>query len=135
MRMYTKILRSTPKVLVIDDDKDFSNIVCAVARYQGVDAVPLMQAGTISSVIANYDLVILDLAMPGTNGVDVLRQIAEQKITTKVVLLSGVSLDLLEHCKRFAKNRGVQVVNALSKPIRVSELKDCFKTLMLDRVD
>lgn len=133
--MYTKISRSAPKVLVIDDDKDFSNIVCAVARYQGIDAVPLMQTSAITGVIANYDLVILDLAMPGTNGVDILRQIAEQKINTKIVLLSGGSLELLRQCKTLANDWGCQIVEALSKPIRVAELKDCLKTLLLDRVD
>ncbi|TNF08260.1 MAG: response regulator transcription factor [Gammaproteobacteria bacterium] len=131
--MYSKILKSAPKVLVIDDDGDFANIVCAIARYQGFDAVAVRPDKYLGRAIVNSDLLVLDLAMPGMNGVDVLREVADEKIATKVVLLSGVRLDLLEQCKNDALEWGVQVVQALSKPVRVAELKDCFRTLLSDR--
>lgn len=131
--MYSKIQKSAPKVLVIDDSSDFANIVCAVARFQGFDANAVRPDKYLVRALVNSDLLVLDLAMPGMNGVDVLREIVEEKITIKVLLLSGVSLDLLEQCKNHALECGVQVVGALSKPVRVAKLKECFRTLLSDR--
>jgi DNA-binding NtrC family response regulator len=37
----------------------------------------------------NYDVVILDVAMPGTDGIEVLREIKKLKPLTEVIMLTG----------------------------------------------
>ena len=80
-----------PRILVIDDDAsvreslkmilEYGGYECQLARsgHEGVDRV------TRSSP----DLVLLDVKMPGMDGLDVLRQIRSHQETVPVVMISG----------------------------------------------
>ncbi|SFM63695.1 response regulator [Thermodesulforhabdus norvegica] len=79
------------RLLIVDDEKDFTDSLAErlalrdfeVSRaYSGEEAVELIKE-------YNYDVVILDVAMPGMDGVQTLREIKNIKPLTEVIMLTG----------------------------------------------
>ncbi|MDP1521107.1 response regulator [Porticoccus litoralis] len=125
--MYLRNKKSSPKLLIIDDNRYYAATLCTVAAYLGFNANAIMPGPSVVWSILNADLLVLDLDMPGMNGIDVLHEMAIEKVPTKVLLLSGVCPDLLQQSKDQAREWGIDVVGCLSKPVRVNELKDFLK--------
>lgn len=110
-------------VLVVDDDSTVREVVArvleqagatVVAAADGRDAESALEAGT-------FDLVVLDLEMPGCTGYDVLASIAGGE-RPAVLVLSG-SLEAEVH----AKEAGADAFAA--KPVRAAALVELAATL------
>src|SRR4051794_41885751 len=82
-----------PKVLVIDDEPKIADFVSRALSANGL-AVDTSTAGAEGLELARprqYDLVVLDLLMPGVNGMGVLRGPLEGRPPQRVPLLSAPS--------------------------------------------
>lgn len=81
------------KLLIVDDEETFAQTLAerlemrqlgAEAVFSGKEALErLEQRGT------GIDVVILDVLMPGMNGIDVLREIKKQWPLIEVIMLTG----------------------------------------------
>jgi DNA-binding response OmpR family regulator len=70
-------MRVSPKILVVDDEANLRNLVGSYLRAEGFDVI---EAGNGDEAIDQVrrrdpDLVILDVMMPGTDGIEALREI------------------------------------------------------------
>lgn len=81
------------RLLLAEDEKELSNALVAILKhnhysvdavYNGIDALDYGRT-------ENYDGVILDIMMPGMDGIAVLQKLREQGITTPVLLLTAKS--------------------------------------------
>ena len=79
------------RVLLVDDEEQFVDALSerlAIRDYEitkslnGEDALEKIKQ-------YNYDVVILDVTMPGTDGIEVLREIKKLKPLTEVIMLTG----------------------------------------------
>lgn len=79
------------RILVVEDEKALSRVIVKIleknnysadAVYNGIDAVDYVENG-------EYDAVILDLMLPGLDGISVLRKIREDGYLTPVLILSA----------------------------------------------
>lgn len=81
------------KIAVVDDDVVIRTVLAKT--FQTIHAqVDVFESGNafIPKVLAqNYDLIFLDLMMPGMNGFEVLIKLQENDIKTPVIVLSAVS--------------------------------------------
>ncbi|TYT76069.1 response regulator [Desulfobotulus mexicanus] len=79
------------RILVVDDEKDFTEILCMRLNAAGfqADEVHSGQDGLKMLDTRPYDVLILDIRMPGMDGLQVLRQIKTDHISTEVILLTG----------------------------------------------
>ena len=82
------------RVLVAEDDRVISHLVCSLLRGRGftpVQAVDAMQALMLAKRPPVPDVIILDLNMPGGNGVETLKRLKTASMTSliPVVVLSG----------------------------------------------
>jgi two-component system response regulator RegA len=78
-------------VLVVDDDQTFRDRLCRAFRNRGCEAYEsCTPAGTLQ-IAGNVspDLVLLDLKMPGLNGLDLIQQIKKVDATIAVIILTG----------------------------------------------
>jgi DNA-binding response OmpR family regulator len=66
-----------PHILLVDDDLDFCQMLTEYLGAEGmtVSAVHDGESGCRSALSNEFDLVLLDVMMPGMSGIDVLRQI------------------------------------------------------------
>lgn len=76
------------KILVVDDDPAISEMLTIVLQAEGFDTVAVMDG---SEAVATFqreqpDLVLLDLMLPGVNGVDICRAIRQESIVPIVML-------------------------------------------------
>src|SRR5579859_6067246 len=85
----------TSKILVVDDDVELCELVQQYLGSQGfhVDAVHDGAAGVAESLSNSYDLVILDVMLPGIRGFEALRQI-RAKSAVPVVMLTAHGEDV-----------------------------------------
>jgi len=79
------------KILIVEDEKRLAdalvqiftkNKMTADASYNGIDGLDNALSGI-------YDVIVLDIMLPGMNGIDVLRELRKEDIKTPVILLTA----------------------------------------------
>ena len=79
------------RLLIAEDEAEMSRALCAVLKHNNysVDAVDNGLDALDWGCSENYDGIILDIMMPGMNGLDVLRRLRQRGISTPVLLLTA----------------------------------------------
>jgi DNA-binding NtrC family response regulator len=81
----------TEKVLLVDDEEDFLEVMGERLSARGIDVTTSISAEDALEQIDKdlFDAVILDLQMPGMNGIEALKKIKKQHPELQVILLTG----------------------------------------------
>ena len=79
------------KVLYAEDTVDLSRAVSVVLEHEGFEVTACFDGLQASELLASqvFDLVILDIMMPGKSGIDVLREMRATGDVTPVILLTA----------------------------------------------
>jgi two-component system response regulator CpxR len=79
------------RLLIIDDDVRLSEMLVEYLAPEGIEltAVASGVAGLRSAQRENFDLIILDVMLPGLSGFDVLKQLRETGAKTPVLMLTA----------------------------------------------
>lgn len=79
------------KVLVVDDEERFGANMVKILEANGIKARHALdgEEGLAEAGRKSYDVILLDMKMPGLSGKDVLKRLREAKIPSKVVVLTG----------------------------------------------
>src|SRR5678815_2522334 len=81
------------KVLVVDDDPEIAQSLGRKLTYVGYDVEIATEPGSIVDRIhterADWDVVLLDVALPGMSGVDVLKRFRDSGSMASVIMLTG----------------------------------------------
>ena len=79
-----------PKILVVDDDPAISEMLTLVLEGEGFDPVAVMDGFEAVPAFEREDpdLILLDLMLPGINGIDICRAIRETS-TVPIVMLTA----------------------------------------------
>jgi len=85
------IADSRPKVLVVDDEKDILSLVCKVLTRNGYEGVPTDDPQEAIERIRNeyFDVAVLDIHLPGTDGVELLKDIKVVQPHLGVVMVTA----------------------------------------------
>jgi DNA-binding response OmpR family regulator len=108
-----------PRVLVIDDEEAIRSALSQALAAEGLlaDLAGTASDGLERALAEAYDLVILELLMPGADGFAVLRQLLRGRPGQTVLVLSGLA-DV--HAKVECLNLGAR--DYLTKPFSLDEL-------------
>ena len=83
------------KILVVDDEDEVRFLLAKLLKVRNHDAILASsgEEGLEAAVKYRPDAIILDICMPGTDGLDVLRQLKETEETSAipVIMLTGVA--------------------------------------------
>ena len=82
------------KILIVEDDANINNLVCETLTKQGLTCTQAFSGteGLLNFKTSEFDLVILDLMMPGMSGEDLIKKIRE---TSKIpVIITSAKSDL-----------------------------------------
>lgn len=117
------------RVLVIDDEEDICDIIAEIAARRGLEVKTLSNTERAAEVLAAFspDFVMLDLMMPGTDGVELLRLLAEHARGAKLCLMSGSDARVLNSARRLGSAHGLDVIAALEKPLDMQVLNKLFE--------
>src|SRR6201996_7387297 len=84
-----------PRLLVVDDDADLRDLIAGFLRDHHIEVDTAPDAEGMDAALARqrYDCVILDLMMPGEDGLSVLRRLRGRD-RTPVIMLSAMGEDV-----------------------------------------
>jgi two-component system OmpR family response regulator len=107
------------KVLIVDDELDFLETIVKRLRARNVE-VSGVESGYLALEAldsSSPDVIILDVKMPGMDGIETLREIKKKKPLTEVIMLTG-------HASVESGIQGMQLgaFDYLMKPIALDEL-------------
>ena len=107
------------RVLLVEDDRKIASFIKKGLKEQGflVDACENGDDGYALASEQTYDVLVLDIMLPGRDGLSILRGLREEKITVPVILLTARSA-LQERVEGL--NLGAD--DYLSKPFYMEEL-------------
>jgi CheY-like chemotaxis protein len=113
-------------ILIIDDNKDITDAISLFAESQGFSCL-VSNDGKEGCEIAkkeNFDLILLDIAMPEFSGYDVLNTLKKDKDfdMKKIVVVTASNLDTLEA----EKVELLGISKLVRKPISLDSLQDIF---------
>lgn len=81
------------KLLIVEDEKRMSDAICAILRQEKYDVDPFYEGygGLDAARSGIYDLIILDVMLPGVNGFDIAKTIRKAGIQTPILMLTAKS--------------------------------------------
>ena len=85
------LVHTGPSVLVVDDEQDFVETLVKRLERRGFKVVGVGSGQEALRMLGenSFDVVILDVMMPGMDGIETLREIKLAWPKTQVILLSG----------------------------------------------
>ena len=117
-------LEAPPRYLLVDDEKEFVQTLSdrlqtrdlnSAIAYDGEEALSFIEKD-------EPDVMVLDLKMPGINGMDVLRKVKKERPHVEVIILTGHGS---EHDRNSAMELGAFAY--LEKPVDIEVLTKTMK--------
>ena len=120
------------RVLIIDDDPLHLEILERAFIKHGAVTVAKASDGyqakwLMAEALPPFDLIILDLCLPGFDGFEMLNHFNSYGSDTRFVLLSGMPRHMLDMAETFSEVKGLRLIGTLQKPTPISELMDAVK--------
>ncbi len=107
------------RILVVEDEYKLADVVASKLKqnkYQ-VDIANDGEEGLDLALTDSYDLVILDVMLPNVNGFEILKELREENINSKVIMLTAkVELEDKLHGFNYGAN------DYVTKPFHIDEL-------------
>lgn len=116
-------------ILVVDDEKEVTMSLkgfFAALGYGMLTALDGKEALNILDSIKNLDLILLDIRMPGVDGIQILKHLREIKSKAKVIVMTAYDKDVK------AEVEGIGIDGFFSKPIDLSKLIDRIRFVTED---
>ena len=120
-----------PRLLVIDDEPALADYVAKAANLCGYQPIVTAddQQFRAEFLDSRPNMVALDLQMPGMDGVELLRFLAEQDFSDPVLIISGFDRRVLDSAFRLGNSLGLQMVGPVEKPARLELLEEILNEL------
>ncbi len=126
-------IEGPPKIMLVDDEKDFVHTLSERLKtrdlessiaYDGEQALDMLKKDV-------PDVMVLDLMMPGIDGIEVLRRIKKEHPRVEVIILTGHGSD---REKEMAEDLGAYAY--LQKPVNIDNLakvmREAYKKASID---
>ncbi len=116
-----------PRILVIDDDKPFLDMMAEYLAGQGYDVAVAADGleGFRRASRERFDLITVDIKMPELGGVEALRSMQMVKHPARMVVISGyLSDEICDDCRE----AGAAAV--LGKPLELRHLAEVISRLL-----
>ena len=119
------------KVLLIDDEEEFTRALSERMETRGITAVTASNGPDALKIIEkeNFDAVVLDMVMPGMDGIETLKNLLEKNPDLQVILLTGHAT-----VQKSVEALKIGAVDFLEKPAQIEQLVDKIKTAGTDRI-
>lgn len=117
------------KILLVDDEQEFINALSERLEMRDLKSNTALDGEQALKFVGDQepDIVILDLNMPGINGMDVLRSVRTSYPHVQVIIQTGRGNDLDE-----AEARELGVFDYLKKPVDIELLVDRIRAAVKD---
>jgi DNA-binding NtrC family response regulator len=109
------------KILLVDDENDFLEVMSERmgARGMEVTTADSAQEALLQVEKGGFDAIVLDLKMPGMDGLETLKKIKEKRPELQVILLSGHAT-----LEKGIEAMKLGAMDFIEKPADINELTD-----------
>ena len=120
-----------PRLLLIDDEPALAVYLASAAESCGFDPVITARDEEFRAAFLaeRPAMVALDLGMPGMDGVELIRFLAEQDYQAPVLIVSGFDRRVLESAFRLGEALGLKMAGPVEKPVRLEVLESMLQQL------
>ena len=120
-----------PRLLLIDDEPALADFLASAAKESGFEPVITADDEEFRAAFLKRtpEMVALDLGMPGMDGVELIRFLADQGYAAPVLIVSGFDRRVLESAFRLGAALGLTMVGPVEKPVRFDALEDVLSRL------
>ena len=110
-------------VLVVDDDETIQKAIARILENAGYEVTisPFLASSLSGAMGGQYDLLTLDINMPGISGVEVAQAYKAKEVKTPIVIVSG----LVDDVKDELIDAGIR--HFVSKPFTADGLLDAVR--------
>jgi DNA-binding response OmpR family regulator len=86
------------RILIIEDDKSLRQTLSLALRSEDFDVVSTGdgEEGLKLALQGGFELIALDMVLPGLGGLEICRQIRENKLATPIIMISGKKKDEID---------------------------------------
>ena len=117
-----------PPVLLVDDDPQFLRYLERFLRLKGFDPTGVGSGEAALALLGQgrrFSLVLLDILLPGIDGLEVLREIRRRDVDTPVIMLSAEG-----NARRVVEAMKLGANDFLTKPFETEELEVTIQKVM-----
>jgi EAL domain-containing protein (putative c-di-GMP-specific phosphodiesterase class I)/DNA-binding NarL/FixJ family response regulator len=120
------------RIVLLDDDSFMLKLLTVMLAQLGYTRVVGCDNGekALEQVAQNpVDLIFLDINMPGMDGVEFIRRLADCRYGGSVILVSGENTRILESVEKLIEAHQLIALGRLQKPVKPRELADLVGAL------
>ena len=124
----------SPYALVIEDEPGICKVIAMTLSAMGVESECVATARDGIAAIERRlpALIFLDVALDGSDAIDVIRGLGERAYSGVVQLMSGSNMSLLDDVRRIGMRHGLNMRPPLEKPFRAQAIRHVVSSMRLD---
>ncbi len=117
-------------VYLVDDEAETLQLLSDAVALVGMTAKTYTQATLFieqNRCFGSNDILVLDLQMPGIDGIEVMRRLAKSHNSPVIILISGTDSSLLRAAEKLGLAYDLKIYGILSKPIEIDDFLRLLK--------
>jgi len=120
--------KSAIKILVVDDDPFILKLHARTLTNLGYTSVTISEGAVRALELMDYadappDLILLDLNMPGMDGVEFMRYLVKREYPGSLILLSGEDERVLQAAEKLVHAHQITMLGHMRKPVKQEGLE------------
>ena len=119
-------------LVIVDDEPAMAELICDVANLANFSTTQYHHGKKfIDEYDGKSDVIVLDLMMPDTDGIELIRHLAKQNCPAQLILISGFDSGVLHSAQKLAQELGLNYSGSLNKPFRFDQLFSLLSDLVI----
>jgi len=124
-------------IYLLDDEPDLVELLSDVVDMVGLHPEAYTRAEDLFGHVEVFDdnsVLILDLHMPGMDGIEVMRRLARLENSPALILISGMDSGLLHSAEKLGRAHNLEIIASMSKPLPIDHFEQLLKSLVEDNI-
>ena len=116
-------MRGRPRLLIVDDEPLMAQYIASIAEDAGWAVEMTASADEFEAKVVDEepDMIAMDLAMPGRDGVELMRFLASAHYLGNLIIVSACDEPIVETSAKLAREHGLALTGYLQKPVQAKE--------------
>ncbi|MGI9475764.1 MAG: response regulator [Hyphomicrobiaceae bacterium] len=113
------------RVLAVDDDPILLQVLTAYFAKHGMTTLTAHNGAAAIAKLGDHsdiDLIVTDLHMPDSDGIEFLDRLKEADCKTPIIVVSSADMTMILSAEVLAKAYQLNFIGALTKPVKFHEL-------------
>jgi FixJ family two-component response regulator len=116
---------AAPVLFVVDDDRGMLDFIVRVGRISGYRAEAFESGEKLLAHLDECpDVIVLDMTMPGLDGIQVIQALAARGYAGRLIIASGFFSDVVRAAEALARGKKLNLVGTLAKPFVAAQLQE-----------